>query len=73
MVMSDQSKSIVATIKYVNSSGVVSNRRIIPNSIWFGAIGNYGDAQWFLIARDLDRDEIRYFAQANIQSWKNGG
>lgn len=56
-------------IDYTDYKGVRSLRRILPVRMV------YGSSQWhkegyYIVAIDLDRDEIRTFSIQDIHSWK---
>lgn len=57
------------TITYTNWKGEVSVRRIIPRRVWFGKTEWHPDAQWFLEAFDLNKNEERTFAMRDISNW----
>jgi hypothetical protein len=54
--------------RYRNWRGEVADRRVIPERVAFATSQWHpGPAQWFLVARDLDRDgAVRHFAMADI-------
>lgn len=56
------------TFRYRNWRGEEANRRVIPERVQFTTSQwHKGPAQWFLVARDLDRDgAVRHFAMADI-------
>ncbi len=47
---------------YKNYAGLVSERTVIPYSVWFGATQYHPKPQFFLNAFDIDRNESRDFA-----------
>jgi predicted DNA-binding transcriptional regulator YafY len=54
------------SIRYRNWRGEVSVRRVLPETIWFGATEWHPEHQWLMDAVDLDRDEMRSFAIKDI-------
>jgi predicted DNA-binding transcriptional regulator YafY len=60
-------------ITYKNWRGVTLDRDIIPNSIFFGTTEWHPEQQWFLVAFDKDKKEVRYFAMKDISNWVNAG
>lgn len=57
-------------ILYTNYKGKTSERRIIPEKIYFGSNEWHVEPQWLMDAYDLGKDAIRGFALKDIQSWK---
>lgn len=47
---------------YKNYAGLVSERTVIPYSVWFGATKWHPEPQFFLNAFDVDKNELRDFA-----------
>jgi len=58
-----------ARIRYTNHRGETSIRNVIPQDIRYGANGWHPEPQWFLVAYDLDRKAMRYFAMRSIHEW----
>lgn len=54
------------TFLYRNHRGEVAQRRVWPNSLYYGSSGWHPEPQWFLHAVDLDRDAVRVFAFRDI-------
>lgn len=59
-----------ASIIYKNWRGEVAERRIVPESFFYGATQWHPENQWFMRAFDLDKQEYRDFALKDIHSWK---
>lgn len=57
-------------IDYTNWRGERAERRIRPLGLRFESNEWHPEKQWLLIAVDLDRNEDRTFAMANIHSWR---
>jgi hypothetical protein len=57
---------------YRNWRGEVSERRVIPIRVWFGATEWHPEPQWFLNANDLDKGETRDFALRDIGARAGG-
>lgn len=51
---------------YRNWRGEVSERRVAPLKLWFGRTAWHPEPQWFLMARDLEKDVVRDFAMRDI-------
>lgn len=63
----------VVSIDYTNWKGNRAVRRILPRWITFGTTEHHpGPPQWFIIARDLEKNEDRTFALKDIHSWAPG-
>lgn len=60
----------VVTIRYKNYRGETSNRKIIPQKIYFGSNEYHPEPQWLLDAHDLDKDAKRSFALKDISAWQ---
>jgi predicted DNA-binding transcriptional regulator YafY len=60
----------VVTITYTNWKGVRAERTIKPMQLWFGKTEFHPTEQWLLNAVDVEKDEQRNFAMADIESWK---
>lgn len=45
-----------------------AERRVVPDSVWFGVAPHHPDPQWHLHAFDLDRDAFRDFPLDRIQA-----
>jgi len=58
----------VITIRYTNHRGETADRRIIPICLRFAATEWHPDEQWLIDAYDVDRQVVRSFALAGIQS-----
>lgn len=59
-------------IDYTNWQGKRSVRRIFPMVLRFTKTEWHPEEQWMLLARDLDKDELRDFAMKDIHSWSVG-
>ena len=57
-------------IKYTNYRQVTAIRTILPGRIWFGTTKRHPQPQWLLDAFDVDKQEHRSFAMADISSWE---
>lgn len=61
-------------ITYRNWRGEVSERNIVPQSVWFGATEWHPEPQWLLSALDTDKGAARDFALAdfgaNNDTWR---
>lgn len=62
--------SQVVLIEYTNYRGERSHRRIQPLRLWFGVSHFHQGEQWFVEARDLDKEAVRSFACKDIHSWE---
>lgn len=62
-------KSRIVFIDYTNWRGERAWRRIIPNRISFATTPHHKEAQWVLVALDVDKAEDRAFAVLNIHAW----
>ncbi len=51
---------------YRNYKGIISDRKVIPSSIYFGSTEYHKEAQWLLSGFDLDKMENRVFAVCDI-------
>jgi len=51
---------------YMNHRGEFSNRRVIPRAVAYGITDYHPQPGWFLIAHDLDKNEIRTFSLNGI-------
>lgn len=56
-------------IDYTNWRGERSARRIVPMSLSWENNEWHHETQWLLYALDVDKQEGRTFALANIHSW----
>ncbi|SNY93405.1 hypothetical protein SAMN04515647_3700 [Cohaesibacter sp. ES.047] len=54
---------------YTNWRGVTSIRKVEPIFIWCGRTEWHPDPQWFLKAFDLEKNEMRDFALADIKAF----
>lgn len=54
------------TMTYRNHAGVVSQRRVRPLGVWFGATEWHLEPQWFLHAFDPSRNAVRDFAMRDM-------
>ena len=52
---------------YKNWRGETSQRRIVPEKIWFGETEWHPGQQWFLRGLDAEKREVRDFALSDIQ------
>lgn len=60
------------SILYVNYKGERALRTIVPNRMWFGTTLWHPAEQWFLDAFDVDKQESRTFALADVIEWQVG-
>ena len=60
----------VTRIIYTNHKGKTSDRRIVPDTLWFGETEYHPGNQWLLKAFDLDKNAYRDFALKDIKEWK---
>lgn len=51
---------------YTNWKGQTTNRRIQNPTLWYGESKYHKGAQWFFHAFDLEKDDFRDFAVADI-------
>lgn len=51
---------------YRNYKGIISDRKVIPSSIYFGSTEYHKESQWLMSAFDLDKIKDRVFAVGNI-------
>lgn len=54
------------TVQYTNWKGETRNRTIVPLSVWFGHSDFHEGDQWFVQARDVEKDAVRNFALADM-------
>lgn len=66
----DASAGRAVQIVYTNYRNETAPRTIIPERIWFGSTSWHPEPQWLLDALDLEKDEQRSFAVADIKAWK---
>ena len=59
-------KKKLLIIRYKNWRGEEGVRRIVPEKIWFGHSEWHEEEQWFIRAKDTDKNEIRDFALKDI-------
>ena len=57
-------------IDYTNWRGERSTRKIMPHRWMFENNEWHAETQWLLYALDIEKQEMRTFALANIHSWK---
>lgn len=69
--MKNNNKDKIIEIIYTNYRGETSNRKIIPQNIWFGETEWHPQKQWLLDAFDINKNANRSFAMKDIKSWKN--
>ena len=60
-------EAVPLLITYTNWRGETAQRRIIPQSVWFGATDWHPEPQWLLKAMDADKGEIRDFAMRDMR------
>jgi predicted DNA-binding transcriptional regulator YafY len=60
----------VVQIVYTNYRQETTSRRIVPERIWFGSTPWHPHPQWLLDALDVDKQEQRSFAVADIKAWE---
>ena len=60
----------VVVIDYTNWKGERAKRRIKPLNIVFENNEWHPTSQWMVKAVDMEKLETRFFALANIHSWK---
>lgn len=63
------SAPVEVKVLYTNWKGVTAWRRLRPLKLWFGATKQHPEAQLFMSALDLDKNEMRDFAVRDIQEW----
>lgn len=51
---------------YKNHRGEIRNRIALPIQIWYGSTAWHPDAQWFWQGFDIEKMEIRDFAEADF-------
>lgn len=62
--------TVIVKIEYTNHRGERRTRRIVPQPpIVFKSTYYHSTAQWILRALDVEKNELRDFAMANIHSW----
>lgn len=66
--MSDPAQEVI--IDYTNWRGIRAERRIRPLRIVFENNEWHPETQWLLEATDLEKNEDRVFALANIHFWR---
>lgn len=59
-----------ARIVYTNYRGETATRLIVPRRLWFGSTEWHPEAQWLLDALDVEKNEQRSFAVADISKWE---
>mgnify|MGYP000753318233 CR=1 FL=1 len=66
-------ESQVVEIDYTNWRGVRGLRRIrpIPETLRFTSTEYHMAPQWIIDAMDLDKNELRNFAMADVHSWRS--
>lgn len=57
-------------IVYTNYRGETAPRTIIPRRLWFGSTEWHPEEQWLLDALDVEKNEQRSFAVADISKWE---
>lgn len=60
----------IVTILYINWRKVESERRIIPEELYFGNNEWHKEEQWLLKAWDVDKEDYRHFAMKDIRKWQ---
>lgn len=60
-------------IDYTNYRGERRLRAILPLGIMYDSNEWHPEAQWMLTALDVEKEEVRTFAMANIHGWHPGG
>ncbi|WP_287176466.1 hypothetical protein [Mesorhizobium sp.] len=70
----DHAEAALAELQfaYTNHRGESGRRRVVPIRVWFGSTNWHPTQQWFLRALDLDKDEERDFAFADVREVSNG-
>ena len=63
-------KTNVVTFTYKNWKGNISERKVIPEKIYFGSTEFHKEEQWLLSAYDCDKADYRDFAMQDISNWK---
>jgi hypothetical protein len=58
-------------ILYTNYRGETARRKIIPESLRYGATEFHPEPQWLLDAFDLEKSASRTFAMRDVQEWKS--
>lgn len=61
---------LAVRIWYKNHRGVERSRKIRPISFEFRATKWHSEPQWILMAMDLEKNQIRYFAMKDIHEWR---
>lgn len=59
----------IVTILYRNWRGEEARRKIRPHRFFFGTSYHHPVEQWLVEAFDLDKNDVRTFAMANILIW----
>lgn len=59
-------------IDYTNHAGVRRIRCVSPMGIRFDSSQWHPEPQWLLDAYDIDKDDVRIFAVADIHRWSSG-
>lgn len=65
----EYSKKEVVKILYTNYRGEKTDRKIIPQKLWFGSTQYHKEKQWLLDAYDLNKKAKRTFAIRDITYW----
>lgn len=55
---------------YKNWKGETGIRRVYPLKIWWGKTDWHPTEQWLLDAFDIDKQDTRSFAIADIRAWQ---
>jgi predicted DNA-binding transcriptional regulator YafY len=55
-------------IDYTNWKGERRERRVRPIELWYGSTEHHPEAQWFMQALDIEKDDYRDFALKDIHS-----
>lgn len=61
--------SEIVDIDYTNHAGERAIRRIEPRRMEYIKT-KWHELQWVIIAWDLNKNQLRYFAMQDIHSWK---
>ena len=59
-----------ARFEYTNYRGEHGTRHVVPMDLTHGKTEHHPEAQWLLVAYDLDKQATRYFAMKDISNWR---
>lgn len=54
---------------YTNHRGETGLRRFVPHQLWFGWTVWHPEPQWLIIAWDLEKEALRYYALKGFEGF----